>query len=187
MKYKPMKAKKTTEGKDEIPVDGYVFEEKFDGIRALFEVTKKGVTIFSRSGRDISDKFPELVKAGVRSFRAHGIYDAEICCLDDDNRPHLYTTVGRSHMKDPEKIKEAMRAHPAVAYVFDILEWCNVDLRSCNLEERLRYLRRYFCGGSTFFNQSPDITIALTLRTNSFTLFRFCIHVSYFLSLLKFL
>lgn len=148
MKYKPMLAKKQ-EGL-QIPEEGYWFEEKYDGVRALFEVKKGKVRIYTRNGREVTEKFPELTKA--RGFKVDGIFDGEICCLDDKGRPHFQTVAGRVHRKG-ERITEAMKASPVVAFIFDFLQWGRIDLRSFPIEDRLSYLLSYVRSGA-FYKRS---------------------------------
>lgn len=54
----------------EIPAssDQYLYEVKWDGIRVILYIDEEGIKILSRSGRDITAQFPEMVKAGIISM-----------------------------------------------------------------------------------------------------------------------
>ncbi len=56
----PMKAK-LTDGAFSDP--NWVFERKLDGIRAAVRRDGDGVTLTSRTGKDLSTSYPELVEA----------------------------------------------------------------------------------------------------------------------------
>src|SRR5690606_23827871 len=49
------------ESRPDVPDDGFhFFEMKWDGIRAMVSIDEGEMTIRSRSGKDITDRFPEL-------------------------------------------------------------------------------------------------------------------------------
>lgn len=54
--YEPMLA--TTTG--QLKADGWAFEPKLDGWRAVVHVQEGGVTVYSRPGRNMSDSVPQL-------------------------------------------------------------------------------------------------------------------------------
>jgi bifunctional non-homologous end joining protein LigD len=62
----------------------WVFELKWDGVRALLSWDGATVVLRSRAGNDISAKYPEL-----RTFRADRslILDGEVVALDGNARP----------------------------------------------------------------------------------------------------
>ena len=45
------------------PLESYIYEVKWDGIRVTLQVHEDSMKILSRSGRDITKQFPELVAA----------------------------------------------------------------------------------------------------------------------------
>ncbi len=61
----------------------YGFEVKWDGFRALVSTSRRGVTITSRNGHDMTDRYPELQAMSRRDL----LLDGEIVCLDDDGNP----------------------------------------------------------------------------------------------------
>jgi bifunctional non-homologous end joining protein LigD len=120
--YKPMLAKKAEAG--DIPRGDYAYELKWDGIRAIVKVSETGHTqIWSRSGRDITQQFPELwdVWQEVDALEA-GVYDCEIVVFDQDGRPSFPLATSRLHLGDDVGRKRGSKLNPATLMVFDLLE-----------------------------------------------------------------
>jgi bifunctional non-homologous end joining protein LigD len=82
-------------------------ELKWDGYRALALVTGDGVRLQSRSGRDITDDYPELRGLRRALLSQEAILDGEICVLDAD---------GKSDFQALQR-----HASPVRFVVFDIL------------------------------------------------------------------
>src|SRR5437870_10185149 len=61
---------------------GWVFEEKYDGIRALAYRRGKDVRLISRNMLDLTTGFPEIVSALERVPGGDFILDGEIVALD---------------------------------------------------------------------------------------------------------
>ena len=73
---------------------GLVYEPKYDGIRALVEITPGARTpkihIWSRNGNEKTAQFPEIVRAMEASgkrLKAALVLDGEIVAIDDQGRP----------------------------------------------------------------------------------------------------
>ena len=96
--------------------DGWIFELKHDGFRCL--VTKLGdlVRLESRSGRDLSPYFPELVEE-IRPIRADFVADSELVVLDEHGRPvwerlkarHVIRAAARSDIRVRSVMAERRR------------------------------------------------------------------------------
>jgi len=120
--------------------DDWLFEVKWDGIRAMISVDEGEVTIKSRNHNDITIAFPELADA-ARSFSAScGLFDAEIVCLDDEGRPVFKDVINRMRATSEGAAERGQRKHPAVAYVFDCLYLDGRPLVSEPLERRRVFL-----------------------------------------------
>lgn len=98
--------------------DEWVFEIKWDGVRALLYHDGEATTLVSRSGKDITDRYPELA-----SFEASGpvVLDGEIVALDEDGRPSFELLQQRMNLNAPGAIEEARRAVPVNYAAFDVL------------------------------------------------------------------
>jgi DNA ligase D-like protein (predicted ligase)/DNA ligase D-like protein (predicted polymerase)/DNA ligase D-like protein (predicted 3'-phosphoesterase) len=101
--------------------EDYVYEVKWDGLRALIALDEGSVTIRGRNGLDLTRQFPEL-RAAEQSFRAtSALVDGEIVCLDPDGRPNFRDVIHRMQQKTEAAIQRARAKHPAFCYVFDCL------------------------------------------------------------------
>ena len=121
----------------------YLYEVKWDGIRATIHVEEGQVKIRSRSQRDLTAQFPELENVS-ESFRiSNGIFDAEIVCLDSKGKPDFKKVISRMHSSSVSRIQQATKRNPAYAYLFDCLY---IDGRSIIHEPLER--RRAWCEDS---------------------------------------
>ncbi len=136
--------------REEPPDSGdYLFEVKWDGIRASILLDDGALTIRSRSGRDITALFPELL-VPEQAFRASGaVFDAEIVCLQPDGRPSFEDTIKRLQQKEAG-IARARARHPAVCYVFDCLYLDGRSLLHEPLERRREWMADALKPGSPF-------------------------------------
>lgn len=101
--------------------EDYLFEVKWDGIRAMIVLDEGKISIRSRNQNDITDKFPELQDVD-ESFRAYsGVFDGEIVCLDNEGRPDFKKVIRRIQQSTEGGIKRASSSTPAFCYLFDCL------------------------------------------------------------------
>jgi bifunctional non-homologous end joining protein LigD len=101
--------------------EGYIYEVKWDGIRAMISLDEGQVKIHGRSRMELTKQFPELL-AFEEAFRAtSGLFDGEIVCLDSDGRPNFRNTIHRMQQKADAAIERAKAKYPAVCYLFDCL------------------------------------------------------------------
>jgi DNA ligase D-like protein (predicted ligase)/DNA ligase D-like protein (predicted polymerase)/DNA ligase D-like protein (predicted 3'-phosphoesterase) len=99
----------------------YLYEVKWDGIRALISLDEGEVKIRGRNGLDLTRQFPEL-RIPEQAFRATGgLFDGEIVCLEADGKPSFADVIHRMQQKAVGSIERAKVKHPAVCYVFDCL------------------------------------------------------------------
>ncbi len=110
------------ENRGEVPDRGdYLYELKWDGIRASIALDEGEVRIRTRSRRDVTEHFPELLLP-EEAFRASSaLFDGEIVCLNDQGRPVFTDAVGRLHARGERGIEKARQRHPAHCYLFDCL------------------------------------------------------------------
>src|SRR3954469_4818607 len=105
-----------------------VYEPKYDGIRAVAEISPRGASIklWSRLGNDKAIQFPAIVgalKEWARRRTAALVLDGEIVALDSAGRP-----AGFQHLQ---------RSAGNCAYIcFDILRDGATDFRGRPLVER---------------------------------------------------
>src|SRR6185436_5118761 len=84
----------------------WVYEPKYDGIRAIVEVGASGssVKLWSRLGNDKTKQFPEIATAlgaWARKRKEPIVLDGEIVALDAEGRPAGFQNLqGRIHIKE---------------------------------------------------------------------------------------
>ena len=101
----------------------WVFEVKWDGVRALLFKNDREIKIQSRNGNNITPQYPEVVNAAKLSLQDcdSAIIDGEIVVLNEDGIPDFHTHQHRMHIQSTQEIMAMSVEHPSTYYVFDIL------------------------------------------------------------------
>lgn len=111
--------------------EGWLFEVKWDGYRAIGSKHGSNVQLYSRNGIDFAAKFPPVFEA-LHQSKHDIIIDGEVVVIDKDGTPHF------------EWLQHWNRAPDGALhyYVFDIL-WCDGhDVRTMPLTERKKLLKQ---------------------------------------------
>jgi bifunctional non-homologous end joining protein LigD len=97
--------------------DRYGWEFKWDGVRAVAYVSGGQLRLLSRTGQDMTSRYPELA---VLAHRAAGpvILDGEIIAIRQ-GRPDFGALQSRMHVRDPPA--RLVRDAPVQLYLFDLL------------------------------------------------------------------
>lgn len=117
----------------------YIYEVKFDGIRAIIFATSKKVTIKSRNGKDLTSLFPELHLI-QELVKEDTIFDGEIIALES-GKPSFRKIQNRLHLKEYPKIEVMCKRNPVIFMCFDIL-YQKKDLTKLQLLERKKILSK---------------------------------------------
>ena len=120
--------------------NAWLFEIKWDGERAVIWTKDNGVTIRSRSHRDITSECPELRDFARKLSAREAIVDGEIVALDDAGRSDFKKLQPRFGVENPSS--SLMAEAPIVYYAFDILYCDGYDLRGAPLIERKELLQK---------------------------------------------
>jgi bifunctional non-homologous end joining protein LigD len=103
--------------------EGWTFEVKWDGYRALGYVRNGECTLLSRNENDLTERFDEIAKAVVKATKSpNAVLDGEVCALDER---------GRSSFSAMQRGTGVL-----VYYVFDLLELDGEPLVELPLHER---------------------------------------------------
>ncbi|GAA3211263.1 ATP-dependent DNA ligase [Microbacterium terregens] len=115
-------------------------EAKWDGIRAVGVWDGSRLTLFARSGNDVTMKYPEItdVDAGLGADPA--ILDGEIVALDERGRPSFPLLQTRMNLQRAGDVAREAKRTPVQYYVFDVLGAHGLDLTARPLRERRRIL-----------------------------------------------
>ncbi len=120
--------------------NAWLFEIKWDGERAVVWTKDNGVTIRSRSHRDITGECPELRNFARKLSAREAIVDGEIVAPDDAGRSDFKKLQPRFGVQNPSSA--LMAEAPIVYYAFDILYCDGYDLRGAPLIERKELLQK---------------------------------------------
>ena len=128
------------------------YEPKYDGIRAMVEVSTGGgseaVRLFSRAGNDKTRQFPEIARALAefgRGLKAAVVLDGEIVALGADAEPAGFQQLqGRIHLTSDTDVRRVAAAAPVAFIAFDILRDGAEDLQGLPLTARRARLERVF-------------------------------------------
>jgi bifunctional non-homologous end joining protein LigD len=109
----------------------WVFEIKWDGFRAIAEIEKPKVEIYSRNLLSFNEKFLPIVKT-LSKISISMILDGEIVVVDSR---------GKSHFQLLQQYQETGKGN-LIYYVFDLLFLKGKDLRGLPLLERKKLLEK---------------------------------------------
>lgn len=151
--FKPMLATLTDEPFDD---PDWLFEVKWDGYRIITRIENGKVTLYSRNGLDVTDKYYTLAEA-AQMIDHNAVIDGELVALDKNGKPSF-------------TLMQHAAEHPSalVYYAFDLLALDGEDTRSKPLIERkgllqkivgdilpkkgaIRYSEHVDCNGKTYF------------------------------------
>jgi bifunctional non-homologous end joining protein LigD len=119
---------------------GWAYEFKWDGVRALIDVTDNDVRLISRLGNDVSAGYPEIV-AQARDV-GDALLDGEIVAFVD-GRPSFERLQMRMHVRGASDVARMASECPVTYVAFDLLRRYGVDLMPRPYHERRATLERF--------------------------------------------
>src|SRR5947209_1386894 len=139
--YPPMEAKRV----DKVPAgDGWLFEPKWDGFRAIIFRDHDDVAIQSKAGQPLARYFPEIVEA-IRGLKSKEVVlDGEIV-VPIDGRLSFDHLLQRIHPAD-KRVRKLAAETPSNYFAFDLLALKSKDLTKLPIEERREKLNAFFEG-----------------------------------------
>src|ERR1700737_1920090 len=126
----PMKARLI----DDPPTHGdWLYELKFDGIRAIAVKNTSKISLISRNGNKLDARFPEIAEAVKKLPVRECVIDGEVVALDEE---------GRSSFQLLQALEMERRKAPLRLYVFDLLQLDGKSLLGIPLEQRKQLLAK---------------------------------------------
>ncbi len=101
--------------------DGWAYEIKWDGVRALAYCEPGRIRVVSRNLNDITRQYPELRELDRALGSREALLDGEIVAFDDEGRPSFERLQQRMHLTSERQVRERRRATPVVYVAFDAL------------------------------------------------------------------
>ena len=126
----------------------WLFEIKWDGVRALAWIEGGAVTLRSRNNVDITSRYPEFATLPKVFAASQAILDGEIVALDERGHSDFQRLQERMHVRAPGE--KHLRETPVVYFVFDLLYCDGYDLRGAPLLERKQLLERLLHASQRF-------------------------------------
>src|SRR6266481_80409 len=118
----------------------WLFEIKWDGVRALARIENGASALRSRNSIDFTKRYPELASLSDALAARQAILDGEIVALDAQGHSNFERLQERMHVRAPG---ENLVTHmPVVYFAFDLLYCDGYDLREAPLLERKQLLQR---------------------------------------------
>jgi bifunctional non-homologous end joining protein LigD len=119
--------------------EDWIFEVKWDGVRALAVCGEEETVLLSRNRRDITATYLEFERLHERIVAFEAVVDGEIVTLVD-GRPSFERLQSRMNLQNPHEIKRAMKQIPVLYVAFDLLYLDGKSLVDKPVEERKRLL-----------------------------------------------
>ena len=130
---------------------GAAFEYKYDGLRTQIHKSGGKVRIFSRGTEDVTDQFPDIVKAVAETF------SCDSCILDGESVPYnpetgeLYPFQFVSQRRGRKyRLGEMQSEIPITVFLFDILYLNGESLAGKPYGERRSILEKALVEGQSF-------------------------------------
>jgi len=120
--------------------DQWLYEVKWDGVRALCFVEDNQLRIYSRTQKRCDQQYPELSVLPHFVKASTAILDGEIAVLDSEGRSSFSLIQPRISVADPNSVAHLSRSTPVTLFLFDLLYLDGYDLRGVPLEERKKLL-----------------------------------------------
>src|SRR6266699_3216405 len=118
----------------------WLFEIKWDGVRALARIENGALTLRSRTGVDMDKRYPELASLPDALAGRQAILDGEIVALDTRGHSEFERLQERMHVRAPSE--SLLSRVPVVYFAFDLLYCDGYDLRETPLLDRKQLLYR---------------------------------------------
>lgn len=101
--------------------EGWAYEVKWDGVRAVVFVEDGRVRLMSRRGNDVTASYPELQALAGELPGRPAVLDGEIVALDEDGRPDFGLLQGRIHLTERAQVARMVLRTPVTLMLFDVL------------------------------------------------------------------
>jgi DNA ligase-1 len=119
-------------------LEGYIAEEKFDGMRAQAHISGQQVELYSRDLNEITHSFPEIQQFFLKRDLPNLVLDGEICVYKDNEILPFQLLQKRMGRKKPDK--EIIDKYPVLFISYDLLYQSNGPIFDYTLAERRELL-----------------------------------------------
>ncbi len=120
----------------------WLFETKWDGVRAICFINKIGARFVSRNQIEMTAQYPELSDIGKHIGGSEAIIDGEIVALDERGVSRFQLLQRRLGRKNAGAIRQLAMKVRIAYYAFDLLYLDGFDLTKCTLVDRKSTLEK---------------------------------------------
>jgi ATP-dependent DNA ligase len=113
---------------------GCVYEPKWDGYRLVIVRQAGSTRLWSKQGRDLTDRFPDVAAAAIAQVPAGTVVDGEVVIWNGDRLD--FGLLQRRMVTAASRIGGLVAASPASYVAFDLLAAGGADLRGDRLARR---------------------------------------------------
>ena len=121
-------------------LDGYICEEKFDGMRCQLHASGNEIKLFSRDLNDITKSFPDIISTYAGKELPPTVLDGEICVFRDNTIQPFQLLQKRMGVKKPGK--KILGQYPVIFIAYDLLYNGSRPIFDEILNERRTQLRK---------------------------------------------
>jgi bifunctional non-homologous end joining protein LigD len=143
----------TTTGRQP-PADGqWALEMKWDGVRAIAFIDGSRLRLVSRTGKDITQTYPELAGLGAAIGHKQVLLDGEVVAFGDSGWPEFEALQPRMHVSSAAQAARLAAENPVTYLAFDLLQLDGRPMLSLPYRERRETLEDIMPNGQ--FWQCP--------------------------------
>ncbi len=130
--------------------EGWAFEIKWDGVRAISFVEGGRIRMMSRNDKDLTPSFPEFRELGEFLGSRPCVLDGEIVVLGENGTPDFGRLQHRLHLASANAVKRQSAESPASYVLFDVLHLDGHPLFALSYDERRARLEGLGLSGASF-------------------------------------
>ncbi|MDG4821537.1 non-homologous end-joining DNA ligase [Asanoa sp. WMMD1127] len=113
---------------------GWIYEFKWDGVRAIADISAGRRRMWARSGAEITAAYPEL--AGLAETTRDALFDGEVVVFDEKGVPSFTLLAERMHVREKARAARLAASLPITYMIFDLLRLDGEDLTGRPWAER---------------------------------------------------
>ncbi|MFD2974330.1 DNA ligase D [Peribacillus deserti] len=127
----------------------WFYEVKYDGFRAILDISMDNIELTSRNNKPLMPQFPELADFIMENKDLLEPYlplslDAELVWLENQLKGHFESIQLRGRIRTKTKINAISKVSPCRLMVFDVLMTSGKDMTSLPFSERKTILKTLF-------------------------------------------
>jgi ATP-dependent DNA ligase len=134
-------------------VGGCRYEPKWDGYRLVIVRDARRTRLWSKQGRDLTDRFPDVAASALAQVPAGTVVDGEVVVWNGSRLD--FGLLQRRMVSSARAIAALVAEHPASYVAFDLLAAGNRDLRGWKLARRRAELEALAAGWAPPLQLSP--------------------------------